>query len=135
MPPVDSAGRSAPSRFDVLQEWLHGFVAQQAEGPGILGSAVPFLLIFAVMYFLIIRPQQKQAKEQQGFLAQLKKGDEVVLQSGLFGRIVLVGDTDLTVEIAPNVKVRVLKSAVATGGKALEAKSSATDAKPEADKS
>ena len=119
----------------MLQEWLHGFVAQQADGPGILGSAVPFLLIFAVMYFLIIRPQQKQAKDQQKFLTQLKKGDEIVLQSGLFGRIALVGDNDLTVEIAPNVKVRVLKSAVATGAKASEAKAATSDAKAEADKS
>ena len=118
----------------MLQEWLHGFVAQQADGPGLLGSAVPFLLIFGVMYFLIIRPQQKQAKEQQSFLAQLKKGDEVVLQSGLFGRIAAVGDADLTVEIAPNVKVRVLKTAVATGAKAAESKA-APDAKAEADKS
>ncbi len=116
----------------MLQQLLQGLVAQQ-EGPGLLGSAVPFLLIFGVMYFLIIRPQQKQAKEQQSFLAQLKKGDDVVLQSGLFGKVAVVGTADVTVEIAPNVKVRVLKSAVAGAAKSPEAKAAA-DAKPEGDK-
>jgi preprotein translocase subunit YajC len=99
----------------VLNEWLHGLTAQTADAPGglgMLGSAIPFILIFGVMYFLIIRPQQKQAKEQQTFLGKLAKGDEVVLQSGFFGKVFAVGEGDVTVEIAPNVKVKVLKSAV-----------------------
>lgn len=121
----------------MLQQWLHGLVAQTADatsGPmGLVGSAVPFLLIFAVMYFLIIRPQQKQAKEQQSFLSQLKKGDEVLLTGGMFGKIVSVGEGDLTVEIAPNVKVRCLKSAV-TGASPLAPKGTGSEAKAEADK-
>ena len=98
----------------MLHAWLHGLIAQTASpgGAGLLGSAVPFILIFAVMYFLIIRPQQKQAKQQQGFVSQLKKGDEVLLQSGFFGRVSEVADGHLSVELAPNVRVKVLKSAV-----------------------
>lgn len=99
---------------------LHGFVAQTAEGAsgpgGILSSPLPvFGLIFVAMYFLIIRPQQKQQKQQKEFLTQLKRGDEVLLQGGIFGRIQEVREVDLTVEIASGVKVRVLKSAVSRG--------------------
>ena len=114
----------------MVQQLLQGLVAQQAGGPGILGSMVPFLLIFAVMYFLIIRPQQKQAKEQQNFLSRLQKGDDVMLQGGFFGKVAQVGTTDVHVELAPGVKVRVLKSAVAGPAKAADA----GDVKPEAEK-
>lgn len=99
----------------MLQQWLNGLTAQTAgEGAagGAFGMLFPFILIFAAMYFLIIRPQQKQAKKQQLYLTQLKKGDEVVLQSGLFGRIHSVGDIDVMVDLGPNVRVRVLKSTV-----------------------
>lgn len=102
----------------VLQEMLQGLVAQTEEVPagGILQSPLPvFALIFVAMYFLIIRPQQKQQKQQKEFLAQLKRGDEVLLQGGIFGRIQEVREVDLTVEIASGVKVRVLKSAVSRG--------------------
>lgn len=102
----------------VLQQMLQGLVAQTQETPpgGIMSSPLPvFVLIFVAMYFLIIRPQQKQQKQQREFLSQLKKGDEVLLSGGLFGRIHEVREVDLTVEIASGVKVRVLKSAVSRG--------------------
>ena len=107
----------------MIQQLLQGMVAQQAapEGPGILGSMVPFLLIFAVMYFLIIRPQQKQAKEQQAFLGRLQKGDDVMLQGGFFGKVAQVGNNDVHVELAPGIKVRVLKSAVAGPARSTDA--------------
>lgn len=99
---------------------LQGLVAQTQEVPagagGILSSPLPvFGLIFVAMYFLIIRPQQKQQKQQKEFLTQLKRGDEVLLQGGIFGRIHEVREVDLTVEIAAGVKVRALKSAVSRG--------------------
>lgn len=100
----------------MLREILQGLVAQTAApdgGPSLIGSLVPFALIFLVMYFLIIRPQQKQAKQQQQFISQLKKGDDVVLQGGLFAKVFSVSDAEVTVELAPNVKVRVLKGSVA----------------------
>lgn len=110
----------------MIQEMLHGLVAQTAEGGpggGFLASPLfPILLIFAVMYFLIIRPQSRQQKQHQTFLSQLKRGDEVVLQSGLFGKIHAVGEKDVTVELAPNVRVRALKSAVSGPAPGTEAK-------------
>lgn len=105
----------------MLQQLLHGLVAQTQdaapEGPGgLLSSPLPvFALIFVAMYFLIIRPQQKQQKEQQTFLSQLKKGDDVLLSGGMFGKVHSVGEVDVTVELAPNVRVRALKSAVQRG--------------------
>lgn len=115
---------------------LNGLVAQTADGAGgggfLASPLFPILLIFAVMYFLIIRPQSKQQKQHQTFLSQLKKGDEVVLQSGLFGKVFAVGQTDVTLELAPNVRVRALKTAVSGPAKAAEAKADAkTDEKPE----
>src|SRR4051812_41099965 len=102
----------------VLRDWLHGLIAQtagasDAGGGGALGSFLfPMVLIFGVMYFLIIRPQQQQQKKQQDHISKLKKGDEVLLQNGFFGKIFEVRTDDLMVELAPNVKVRVLKSAI-----------------------
>ena len=70
--------------------------------------------MFAIMYFLMIRPQQKQLKEHRALLANLKKGDLVVTQGGIIGRIFLIADKEVQVEIANNVKIRVLKSSVQT---------------------
>lgn len=120
----------------MLQEILRGLTAQTADpaggGPGaIFGSVVfPMVLIFGVMYFLIIRPQSKQQKQHQTFLSQLKKGDEVVLQGGMFARVYSVAEEDAVVEIAPGVKVHVLKSGVtsAAPGHRGDAKSPETKA-------
>ena len=82
--------------------------------PGGLGGMsflFPIVLI-AVMYFLMIRPQMKRQKEHRAMVAGLAKGDEVVTGGGIAGRVEEVGDTFLTVEIAPNVKVKVQKGAV-----------------------
>ena len=70
--------------------------------------------MFAIMYFLMIRPQQKQLKEHKALLANLKKGDLVVTQGGVIGRIDLVSDREVKVEIASGVKIRVLKTSVQT---------------------
>lgn len=117
----------------MLQELLHGLVAQSAEGgsPGwITWGYLP--LIFLAMYFLIIRPQTQQQKKQQELLNQLKKGDDVILQGGMFGKVYEVRADDLMVEIAPNVRVRVLKSAVTAPSGRSQAGGS--DAKSEAEK-
>ncbi len=73
-------------------------------------SFVPLVLIFGVFYFLLIRPQQKKAKEQQNFLSELKKGDAVVSQGGLHGVITGLTDTVVTLEIADNIRVKVARS-------------------------
>ncbi|HUM11716.1 MAG TPA: preprotein translocase subunit YajC [Myxococcaceae bacterium] len=70
--------------------------------------------MFAIMYFLMIRPQQKQLKEHKALLANLKKGDRVVTQGGIIGRIFQVDDREVQLEVATNVKLRVLKTSVQT---------------------
>jgi preprotein translocase subunit YajC len=74
---------------------------------------VPIVLIFAVMYFLFIRPQSKKAGDHQKMLAALKRNDEVVTTGGLIGRIAELSDKLVTLEIAPNVRVRVERSQIA----------------------
>jgi len=79
------------------------------------GQFIPLILIFAIMYFLLIRPQQKKVKEHQAMVAGLRRGDQVVTQGGLIGKVVKVKDDgELEVEIADGVKVRVVQSTIAT---------------------
>ncbi|MBQ0767529.1 MAG: preprotein translocase subunit YajC [Sulfitobacter litoralis] len=76
---------------------------------------VPLILIFAIMYFLLIRPQQKKVKEHKAMVDGLRRGDQVVTAGGLIGKVVKVKeDGELEVELADNVKVRVVQSTVAT---------------------
>ncbi|MDG2268983.1 MAG: preprotein translocase subunit YajC [Alphaproteobacteria bacterium] len=90
--------------------------AQGAGGGGLdgLGGLLPLVLIFVVFYFLLIRPQQKKAKEHREVLSNLRRGDRIVTNGGLLGTITRVpNDTELMVEIADGVKVRVLRGMVA----------------------
>jgi preprotein translocase subunit YajC len=76
---------------------------------------LPLILIFAIMYFLLIRPQQKKVKEHQAMVEALRRGDQVVTQGGLIGKVTKVKeDGELEVEIAEGVRVRVIKSTIAT---------------------
>ncbi len=78
-----------------------------------LGQFVPLILIFAIMWFLLIRPQQKKLKEHKAMVAALRRGDQVVTQGGLIGKVSKVKEEDeIEVEIATGVKVRVVKSTV-----------------------
>ncbi|WP_224824492.1 preprotein translocase subunit YajC [Cognatishimia sp. MH4019] len=75
---------------------------------------IPLILIFAIMYFLLIRPQQKKVKEHQAMVAALRRGDQIVTQGGLIGKVIKVKeDNELEVELADGVKVRVVQSTVA----------------------
>jgi preprotein translocase subunit YajC len=76
-------------------------------GPSALISFAPLLLVFFVFYLLLIRPQQKKAKDHQQMLTQLKKNDEVVTSGGIYGKVVGLADTVVTLEVAPNVRIRV----------------------------
>ena len=90
--------------------------AQAAGGAGgAFASVVPLILIFAIMYFLLIRPQQKKMKEHQAMVEAVRRGDQVVTQGGLIGKVSKVkeGDNEIEVEIAEGVKVRVVKSTIA----------------------
>ena len=75
---------------------------------------VPLILIFAIMYFLLIRPQQKKMKEHQAMVAALRRGDQVITQGGVVGKVVKVKDDgELELEIAEGVKVRVIQNTIA----------------------
>src|SRR5689334_834465 len=88
-------------------------LAQASGGDnGLKQMVIMFAVLAPIWYFLLIRPQQKQAKQQQSLLAALKKGDEVVTQSGLLGRIDAITDKVVTLEIAKGVRVRVLLSSI-----------------------
>lgn len=89
----------------------------QAAGGGSMMSGMngilPIILIFAIMYFLMIRPQQKKMKEHQAMVEALRRGDQVVTQGGILGKVTKVKeDGEVEVEIAPDVKVRVLKHTI-----------------------
>ncbi|MCP4677862.1 MAG: preprotein translocase subunit YajC [Deltaproteobacteria bacterium] len=73
---------------------------------------IMMLAMVAVFYFLLIRPQQKKAKEHQNMLGELKKGDEVVTGGGLVGKVTGISDKLLTLEVSEKVRVRVVKSQV-----------------------
>jgi preprotein translocase subunit YajC len=90
----------------------------QAAGAGGAGGAflqfLPLILIFAIMYFLLIRPQQKKMKEHQAMVEALRRGDQVVTQGGLIGKVTKVKDEgEIEVELAEGVKVRVVRNTVA----------------------
>ena len=92
--------------------------AQAAAPPGglfggDLVSFLPMIVIFALLYFMMIRPQQKKAKETRAMLAALQKGDEVVTAGGIVGKISKLGDQYATIEIANGVEMNVQRGAVA----------------------
>lgn len=94
---------------------FHAFLAQTAEGQPAqnpIAAFLPFVLIAVVFYFVFFRPQQKQAKEHQSFLAGLAKGTEVVTQGGVIGTVVLVEDRTVTIDVGGGTKLRVLKANV-----------------------
>jgi len=87
--------------------------AQAASGgdAGIMGF-LPIILMFVLLYFLMIRPQMKRAKEQKAMIEALQKGDEVVAAGGIVGRITKLGEQYVTLEIAPNTEIVVQRGAV-----------------------
>ena len=88
--------------------------AQAAGGAATFTSFVPLILIFAIMYFLLIRPQQKKAKQHRQMVEALRRGDQIVTQGGLIAKVTKVKeDNELEVEIADGVRARVVRSTVA----------------------
>ena len=95
--------------------------APGAGGPGPIVTILPFILIFIIMYFMVIRPQQKKAREHQEMLSKLKRNDEVMTSGGIYGKVIDLKETVVTLEVAPNVRIRVNRpqiSAVLTAEKA-----------------
>lgn len=88
--------------------------APAAGGGDILMQMLPFVLIFIIMYFLLIRPQQKRVKLHQEMIKNVRRGDTVVLNSGMIAKVTkVIDDNEAEVEIADNVKVKVIKSMIA----------------------
>lgn len=97
--------------FLISDAWAQ---AAPGQGPDPLMSFLPLILIFVVFYFLLIRPQSKRAKEHKAMVGNLGKGDEVVTNGGLLGKITEVGETFVVLQIADGVEVKVQKQSVAT---------------------
>jgi preprotein translocase subunit YajC len=101
--------------------WFEGVAWAQAAGGAtansqqvIFTTVIPLGLLFGIFYFLIIRPQTQKASEHSKMLSGLKRNDEVVTTGGLIGRITELGDKVVTMEVAPNIRVRVERAQVAS---------------------
>lgn len=86
--------------------------AAPAAGGNPLGSFIPLIFIFVIFYFLLIRPQQKKAKEHQKMLSAVKKDDRIITTGGIYGTVTNVKGEILEVKIAEGVKIQLAKSAV-----------------------
>ncbi|MCP5381988.1 MAG: preprotein translocase subunit YajC [Kordiimonadaceae bacterium] len=89
--------------------------AQGAGAPGANGlmDFLPFILIFVVFYFLLIRPQQKRAKEHKAMVEALKRGDKVITSGGIIAKVTkVIDDEKIELEIAPDVKIQVLRATI-----------------------
>jgi len=86
--------------------------AGQGEGGTTFSAVLPFILIFALFYFLIIRPQQRQSRERKRMLAEIKRGDSVITTGGICGRVISVEEDELTVEIAKGINIRMVRSGI-----------------------
>jgi len=93
----------------------------EGAAPNPFAQMVPFLLILVIFYFVLIRPQQKRVQEHTKFVDSLKKGDDVITESGLFGTVVGIDDGSVILKVAENVKIRYLKSKVSGRQSALAA--------------
>ena len=95
-----------------MTQFLNG-LAQAASPGGGLTSFVPIIVMIGIFYFLILRPQSKKAKETQRMLSELKKGDDVVTQGGIIGKITGMKDnSEVTLQIQEGVRIRVLRSSI-----------------------
>jgi preprotein translocase subunit YajC len=83
-----------------------------SQQPGMIEALFPFVILFVVFYFLLIRPQSKRAKEHKAMVEAVGKGDEVITQGGLYGKVTEVSEEYLQVQLADNVEVKVQRGAI-----------------------
>ena len=91
--------------------------AQQGAGaaaPSPIVSLMPIAIMFVILYFLLIRPQQQRTREHENVIQNLKRNDEIVTSGGIYGRVQAINDNVLTLEIAPNVRIRLDRQQVAS---------------------
>ena len=93
--------------------FLYAADGAQAGQPGLLASLLPLIILFVIFYFLVILPQQRQAKKHKEMVESLKKGDKIVTTGGIIGEVVRNEPDNLVVRISKDVEVRIDKSAVA----------------------
>jgi preprotein translocase subunit YajC len=95
--------------------WAMGPAPQGgAQGGSPLGAFLPLIIIFAIFYFLLIRPQQKRAKQHREMVASVKKGDKIITSGGIYGLIDSVGNKTVTIKVAENVKIKIGKNYIAS---------------------
>jgi len=98
----------------MLDFFINNAWAVDAPPQGGIISMLPLLILFAVFWFFLIRPQMKQAKEHKTLIGALAKGDEIVTNGGMLGKIKEVGDNFILLEIAKEVQVKIQKNAIST---------------------
>lgn len=101
--------------FFASDAWAMGPSPQGGQGGGgAIAGLLPLILIFVIFYFLLIRPQQKRAKEHKAMLEAIKKGDKVITSGGVYGLVESVGQNTVTLKISENVKVKFGKAYIAS---------------------
>jgi len=98
--------------FLISNAYAQAGSAPAGQGMGLLGSPLVFIIVMVAMMFFMFRSQSKRQKELRAMIASIAKGDEIITNGGMAGRVEEVGDSFLTLEIAPNVKIKLQKTAV-----------------------
>ncbi len=96
----------------ISNAWAQAAPAAAGDPAGGLMGMLPIILMFVVLWFLMIRPQMKRAKEHKAMVEAMQKGDEVLTNGGIAGRISKMGETYISLEIAENVEISVQKNAI-----------------------
>ena len=93
----------------VSAAYAMGQGAGEAGAQGGLGAFIPLIIMFVIFYFLLIRPQQKKAKQHKEMINNLKKGDRVITSGGIYGTITSLDELNATIEVADQVKIKVVR--------------------------
>lgn len=88
-------------------------IMQTSGSPGIIGQILPLVLIFVIFWFFLIRPQNQRMKKHREMLAAIKRGDVIVTNGGLIGKVNKVADDELTIDLGEGMKVKVVRSMIA----------------------
>ena len=88
------------------------YAQSSAQQPSLFASFIPLILIFIIFYFLLIRPQQKKAKQHQILLESIKRGDQILTSGGIVGKVIKADKDELTVEISDKVNVKIFRSTI-----------------------
>lgn len=107
--------------------------AGAAQGSGGFSAFVPLIAMFAIFYFLLIRPQQKKAKEHREMVNNIKRGDRIITSGGIHGRVTAVSEATMTVEIADKVRIKLARGNVSTLVKSASQTQVSKDSKTKSD--